>query len=176
MGAWMYSNGPENVIVHGMLRLVKAPQKWPFGYTHVGQRSWMSLGRKHMFLRGIEWASRSSQVGTSTRVPMGSSTCAQAARGGHLETLKWLRAHGCPWNIFTCLNAAEKGHLHILKWLREQAFPWPPEASYYAGSNGHLDVLKWMREQDCPWDIYFGIAIRKQPHVVAWAKEQGFKV
>ena len=45
--------------------------------------------------------------------------CAYAARGGHLETLKWLRENGCPWHKWTCACAAETGHLEVLKWARE---------------------------------------------------------
>ena len=31
-----------------------------------------------------------------------------AARGGHLEVLKWARENGCDWNISTCSYAAEE--------------------------------------------------------------------
>ena len=37
-------------------------------------------------------------------------TTATAAIGGHLETLKLLREHGCLWEAFTCECAAEFGH------------------------------------------------------------------
>jgi hypothetical protein len=43
-----------------------------------------------------------------------------AARGGHLEVLKWLRAKKgrCSWARSVCENAAEHGHLHELEWSR----------------------------------------------------------
>jgi hypothetical protein len=28
-------------------------------------------------------------------------TCAEAARGGYLEVVQWLRAKGCPWDSRT---------------------------------------------------------------------------
>jgi hypothetical protein len=37
--------------------------------------------------------------------------------------LKWLRKDNippCPWNEDTCSNAAYGGHLRVLKWLREE--------------------------------------------------------
>ena len=37
--------------------------------------------------------------------------CAAAAKGGHLEELKVLRADDWPWNENTCFRAAEWGHL-----------------------------------------------------------------
>ena len=32
--------------------------------------------------------------------------CPAAAKGGHLEVLKWLRENGCPWDEETCRYAA----------------------------------------------------------------------
>ena len=45
---------------------------------------------------------------------------------GHLEVLKWARAHGCPWDESTCVNAtyaAKKGHLEVFKWARARGCP-----------------------------------------------------
>jgi len=33
--------------------------------------------------------------------------CVFAAEGGHLEVLKWVREHDCPWYAGTCLVAAK---------------------------------------------------------------------
>ena len=49
--------------------------------------------------------------------------CRCAAWGGHLETLKWARENGCPWNEDTCLFAAKGGHLEVLQWARENGCP-----------------------------------------------------
>ena len=48
----------------------------------------------------------------------------EAAKGGHLEVLKWARENGCPWDVGTCACAAEGGHLEVLKWARENGCPW----------------------------------------------------
>ena len=40
--------------------------------------------------------------------------CQAAARGGHLEELKVLRANGCPWNSLTFWHAAMGGHLEVI--------------------------------------------------------------
>ena len=42
--------------------------------------------------------------------------CAFAAEGGHLEVLRWARAHDCPWDANTCRGDAQGGHLEVLKW------------------------------------------------------------
>ena len=45
--------------------------------------------------------------------------CRCAAWGGHLETLKWARENGCPWNIEAVrANATNGSHLEMLEWLR----------------------------------------------------------
>jgi len=93
-------------------------------------------------------------------------TCAYAARGGHLDILKWarqqdrldasgLRPPPCPWDEETCAGAAEGGHLHILQWARQQdpPCPWDDATCSRAAKGGHLHILQWARQQDppCPW-------------------------
>ena len=46
-----------------------------------------------------------------------------AAAGDHLDTLKWLREHGCPWDENVTAVAAENGHFEMLKWLHEHGCP-----------------------------------------------------
>jgi hypothetical protein len=43
--------------------------------------------------------------------------CADAAKGGHLEILRWAHSNGCPWDAATCLHAAKNGHLEVLQWM-----------------------------------------------------------
>ena len=38
-------------------------------------------------------------------------TCADAAKGGHLEVLKWARDNVCPWDEDTREIAARKGYV-----------------------------------------------------------------
>ena len=55
---------------------------------------------------------------------MDARTCIWVARGGHLETLQWLRSQGCPWDKYMCSVAAAYGHLKCLQWARENGYPW----------------------------------------------------
>ncbi|QDZ24142.1 hypothetical protein HOP50_12g66800 [Chloropicon primus] len=83
-------------------------------------------------------------------------TCANAAQGGHIEILQWLRSEGCPWDEQTCAAAAYKGQLHCLQWLREQGCPWSEDTCACAAGGGHLHVLQWARGSEqaepCPWN------------------------
>jgi len=78
------------------------------------------------------------------------STCAEAAKGGHLEVLQWARANGCPWDWRTCMYAAQNGHLEVLQWARANGCPWDETTCLYAAGNGHLEVLQWVHANGCP--------------------------
>jgi hypothetical protein len=41
-----------------------------------------------------------------------------------LQELKALRADEWPWDAWTCAYAAKGGHLEVLKWARENGCPW----------------------------------------------------
>ena len=49
--------------------------------------------------------------------------CAAAARNGDLEALQALRSENFPWDELTCWHAAKGGHLETLKWARENDCP-----------------------------------------------------
>ncbi len=65
--------------------------------------------------------------------------CDYAAKGGHLDALKWLREEGLPWNRLTCAHAAEGGHLTTLKWLWENGCSWDEVACADAARSGSLE-------------------------------------
>jgi hypothetical protein len=69
-------------------------------------------------------------------------TCYEAAAGGHLDVLKWLKEGSCPWDESTCSSAAFNGHLDVLKWLRENECPWDEETCSEAASNGNFEALR----------------------------------
>jgi hypothetical protein len=49
--------------------------------------------------------------------------CAAAAANGHLETIRWLRAHHCQWDVNTIERAAEHGHVRVVEWARANGAP-----------------------------------------------------
>lgn len=74
-------------------------------------------------------------------------SCSEAAYGGHLHCLQYLRANGCPWDTDTCCTAVTGGHLHILKFLKEQGCPWSPRALILARGGGNEEIIQWLREE-----------------------------
>ncbi|CAL6324060.1 unnamed protein product [Bathycoccus prasinos] len=87
--------------------------------------------------------------------PINGWACANAAAGGHLETLKYLHEEAkAPWDSWTARCVAESGHLHILEYLVECKFDKYSEwVCTCAAESGHLDCLKYLHETaKAPWD------------------------
>ena len=87
--------------------------------------------------------------------PINEGACANAAKNGHLECLKYLREEvKAPWESWTAAWAAQNGHLHILEYLVERKFDkYNEEACIWAAKYGHLDCLKYLHETaKAPWD------------------------
>ena len=101
--------------------------------------------------------------------------CAFAARGGHLETLKWLRDNDCPWNEETCAYAARGGQFETLKWSRDNDCPWRSKTCRAAAERGDLEMLQWARANGCPWDEWTWRGAEGYGHleVLKWARENG---
>ena len=62
--------------------------------------------------------------------------------------LQWAREHHCPWNWLTPANAALGGHLEVLQWVREDDATgevWnEDDARYHAGGFRKQEVLTWL--------------------------------
>jgi hypothetical protein len=102
-------------------------------------------------------------------------TCPEAAKGGHLEVLKWLKEGGCSLEKETCEMAAAGGHLEILKWSRENGCPWSKETCSFAAERGNFEILKWARENGCPWDsnTTYAAVVSGHLEILKWAIENG---
>ena len=67
--------------------------------------------------RACAGAARTGNLGW--HLAAGRWACRYAAKGGHLEVLKWLRAERCLWDAVECHFAAvHGGHPEVLKWLK----------------------------------------------------------
>ena len=78
------------------------------------------------------------------------NACDYAAESGYIDILKYVLAHGCPFDELTCAMAARGGQLEILKFLRNELnCPWDYRTVFIAAAMGHLDVLKWTIANSC---------------------------
>ena len=64
-----------------------------------------------------------------------SCTTQAAARGGHLDYLKYAHENGCPWDAWTCSVAADDGHLDCLTYAHENGCPWDTDTCHNAAGS-----------------------------------------
>jgi hypothetical protein len=72
-----------------------------------------------------------------------------AAKNGHLDCLQYLHEHGCPWDEYAISEAAKGGHLECLRYLHEHGCPWDEDAISEAAKGGHLECLRYLHQKDC---------------------------
>ena len=107
------------------------------------------------------------------------ATCDNAARGGHIDILKWLKNNIRAWSDWsgstsTCLNAGRGGHFDILKWLyHENRFEMDKHICTCAALHGNLDILKWAILHGCEMDekTCEMAAFKGHLHILKWARK-----
>lgn len=78
----------------------------------------------------------------------GYMTINAAAGQGNLEMVKYCVANKCHINTWACANAAKNGHLECLKYLHEEAkAPWDSQTADFAAYSGHLHILEYLVER-----------------------------
>lgn len=58
---------------------------------------------------------------------------------------------GCPWDEETCRVAAKGGHLDTLKWTINNGCPWNEKKRARLQQNTVTSMFKWARTNGCPW-------------------------
>lgn len=69
------------------------------------------------------------------------SASGAAAKMGRIDILNMLQQINCPFTVCTALNAAAGGQLETLKWLRTQQCPIDDGVSTNAGQIGNFEIL-----------------------------------
>ena len=96
----------------------------------------------------------------------------QAAKGGNLETLRWLvEDYDFPLGVMDCRGAADNNYMHIVKWLHKNQCPWDCGTTAGLIRNGNLAGLQWIHERECPWapNGYTIAAIKGYLDILKWA-------
>lgn len=160
----------------------RGPCEWLLRAAWVGNRdvvAWLGPGRR-LHRAHAQLAARGGHIDVlrwlrGRGCPWDEQTCEQAAAGGHLSLLQWARARGCPWNEWTCEAAAAGGHLDVLQWARARGCPWNRCTFFAAARHGDLVVLDFLRREACPWDAWTcaGAAQGGHLHVLKWLRRHG---
>lgn len=77
--------------------------------------------------------------------------------------IKWAEENGYSWDRYECIRAAARGgHLEVMKWLRHTdlteippwtlSYLWDEDVCANAAKSGNLDLMRWLRDNGCPWD------------------------
>ena len=141
---------PLNVLVRDTKRFI-----WAVGalhYPHDDRAAAAAAGEGE--IETLQWLAEKEEqhsfcgpsplvrsAGRGASLDWGVVVCREAARGGHLHIVRYLRLMlGCPWDGSVCANAAAGGHLHVLQWLREKGCPWHKDTPAWAELNGHIAI------------------------------------
>ncbi len=102
--------------------------------------------------------------------------CSEAAAGGHLELLQWLRKNGCAWNHETCTNAAAGDYLEVLQWAVANQCPFLDHSStvsracQYEAKQKEKGVLKWLLQRgETRWDVCWYASVTANRELLRWA-------
>ncbi len=103
---------------------------------------------------------------------------AKAAQYGQIETIKWLRANGAPWDHSTYSHAVIGGQLPTVKWLTKHKAPCDTKLDRaHAAMWGHPSILEFFWSNDCTnwWPNISALAAREgHIPVLEWYKNKGF--
>lgn len=114
------------------------------------------------------------------------SAVSHAARGGHLEAVKWLTWEGYPWDGVTVGFAAYSGNVALLEWLPNNHHEGFEAEAYLRGDRGsetfveavkggHIPALEWLKKAGCPWgtSCCSTAASLQQLSVLKWLRLNG---
>jgi hypothetical protein len=107
------------------------------------------------------------------------SILADAAFGGSIELLEWLKQQlpELQYNESVMLSAAAAGQTAMCDYLYTDGCPWTSEACEMAGFYDHDQTLRWLREHGCPFDAA-AVAVKAADRgmgvkVIAYLFQQG---
>ena len=67
-----------------------------------------------------------------------------------LVTLKWLRQHGCDWDVRFCNAAVSNDNLEALKWAISEGCAWDEWTLSEAAKSGNIAIVEYCLQNECP--------------------------
>jgi hypothetical protein len=110
--------------------------------------------------------------------PWGESAC-NAAFIGHIDTLRWLHEHGCPFEVeLVCEPAASHGTVEVMMFLQQIGLMSTPalltEMLNSAGAYNTLAAAQWLRQQGAEWPpVLSAHGTVWSGDALAWARAEG---
>jgi hypothetical protein len=75
-----------------------------------------------------------------------------ATAKGKVQWIIYLRQTGHPWDTSTCAAAAKHGHLACLQYLHTNGCPWDHSVPFLAAFHNHVDCLVYALDENCDVD------------------------
>jgi hypothetical protein len=82
------------------------------------------------------------------------STYTAARRPHNIPVLQYLQNEGCEWDNYVCSAAAEAGDLEQLKWLHQHGATLRSSVPGSAACNGMVNILDWWQQQGFEFDCH----------------------
>jgi len=135
-------------------------------------------------IQALKWF-HEQETNKNHRISWDEWTSAEAARGGNLNVLQYLRENNCPMNELCYSEAARGGHMHILRWLQEINCSSNTWSYIMAIQGGFYHVIQWLDSQQCPfneWSFTWSIneddysSDDTEIHMLTCAKARGYNI
>jgi hypothetical protein len=107
------------------------------------------------------------------------SVCFCAACHNHVDTLRWLHEHGCPWDAVTTAEVgAENGNGDILLYMQQEGIVFTAvqltKMLNIADAHDNLAAAQCLRQQGAEWPTALNCSGRAwSDKAIAWARAQG---
>jgi hypothetical protein len=99
-----------------------------------------------------------------------------AARSGHVDIVRWLQEHGCPYDATkACQAAAVGGSIDVLMYVQQQGMVSTPAVLRgmlnIAAVSDKLSAAQWIRQQGAQWPAVLKYNGRKwSGKALVWAR------
>jgi hypothetical protein len=128
---------------------------------------WLRLQHGIVFdAAALSWAAGAGKTAMcahlrSTGCDWDAWACHLAARNKHPDTLRWLRGHGCPFDVGEVCNEAARGNrTDVFDLVKEQGEVLSAElltdTLNCAGAHNQLRAAQWLRQNGAEWSAVLG--------------------
>jgi hypothetical protein len=76
-----------------------------------------------------------------------------AGASGNMQVLLWIVFDGCTLHRSACVEAAKRGDVLMLRWLCDAGVELPSSCTAEAAGGGHLEALKWLHRRAVLWHV-----------------------
>jgi hypothetical protein len=88
-----------------------------------------------------------------------------AGASGNMQVLLWIVFDGCVLHYSAAVEAAKRGDVLMLGWLCDAGVELPSNCTAEAAGGGHLEALKWLHRRAVQWHVRTAACAAGQGHL-----------